>query len=34
MELTGWNRTFILALGGAIGVLTTAYIIHLIKGGQ
>ncbi len=34
MEITGWTRTFILACGGAIGVLTTAYLIHLWKGGQ
>ncbi len=34
-ELKGWNRTFVLALGGAIGalagVLITAYLIHVSK---
>lgn len=34
MELRGWNRTFILALGAAAGVLLTALIIHYIKKGK
>jgi len=33
MELTGWNRTFVLALGGFAGVMITAYLIHVAKGG-
>ena len=32
-EITGWTRTFLLALGGFAGVMVTAYIIHLYKGG-
>ena len=28
---TGWERTIILALGGAIGVVATAELIHLWK---
>ena len=31
MEIVGWRRTFVLALGAAAGVLITAYIIHLMK---
>jgi len=31
MEVKGWERTFILALGAAAGVLVTAYIIHVLK---
>jgi len=31
MELKGWNRTFILALGAAAGVIITALIIHYLK---
>jgi len=31
MELTGWNRTLVLALGGFTGVMLTAYLIHLMK---
>ena len=30
-ELTGWNRTFVLALGAAGGVLATAWLIHALK---
>jgi len=25
----GWNRTYLLALGAAIGVILAAYLIHL-----
>jgi len=32
-ELTGWTRTFVLGLGALGGVLVTAYLIHLWKGG-
>jgi hypothetical protein len=32
VEITGWTRTFLLALGGFSGVMITAYIIHLWKG--
>jgi len=28
---SGWTRTLILAIGGALGVLITAGIIHLVK---
>jgi len=31
MEVKGWTRTILLALGGFAGVLVTAYIIHLAK---
>lgn len=38
MELKGWDRTILLAVGGAIGatagVIITASLIHLIKGGK
>jgi len=34
LELKGWSRTVVLALGAAAGVLLTAYIMHLIKGGK
>ena len=33
VERLGWNRTFILALGAAAGVLVTAYLIHLLRKG-
>ena len=33
MELKGWNRTLVLALGAGAGVLITAYLIHLMKKG-
>ncbi|MHA1664278.1 MAG: hypothetical protein ACTSVW_00380 [Candidatus Njordarchaeales archaeon] len=33
MEIYGWNRTLLLALGAAAGVLVTAYLIHLSKAG-
>jgi len=29
--VSGWKRTAILAVGAAVGVIVTAYIIHLIK---
>lgn len=32
-NLTGWNRTFALALGAAIGVVMVALIIHYSKVG-
>lgn len=31
MEVRGWTRTGILALGAAAGVLITAWIIHELK---
>ena len=31
MEIKGWQRTIILALGAFVGVLVTAYIIHELK---
>ena len=34
MELKGWDRTFVLALGAAAGVLITALIIHYLKKGE
>ena len=34
IEIKGWTRTFILAIGGMAGVLITAGLIHLAKGGQ
>lgn len=34
IEITGWTRTFILALGGMAGVLITAGLIHVYKGGM
>jgi len=33
MEVYGWQRTVLLALGAALGVLLTAYLIHLSKAG-
>lgn len=33
MELRGWSRTFVLALGAGAGVLITAWLIHLMKKG-
>lgn len=32
--MTGWNRTFILGVGAAIGVLAMALLIHFWKGGK
>jgi len=34
MELTGWNRTLVLAAGAAAGVIITAAIIHYLKKGE
>jgi len=34
MEIRGWNRTFLLGLGAFAGVMITAYLIHLYKGGK
>jgi len=34
MELKGWDRTFVLALGAAAGVIITALIIHYLKKGE
>lgn len=34
INLQGWTRTVILALGGAAGVITTAGLIHLTKQGK
>jgi len=34
MELKGWDRTFVLAIGAAAGVLITALIIHYLKKGE
>lgn len=31
METLGWNRTFLLALGAAIGVIVMALIIHSMR---
>jgi uncharacterized membrane protein YhiD involved in acid resistance len=31
IEITGWTRTALLALGAGIGVLVTAGLIHLAK---
>jgi len=31
MELSGWNRTFVLALGAFIGVILVALVIHYLK---
>ena len=37
-ERLGWERTFLLALGGGlgalVGVLVTAYLIHLSREGK
>ena len=33
-ELTGWSRTFVLSLGALAGVMATAEVIHLLKGGK
>jgi len=27
----GWKRTFLLAIGAGVGVLATAYLIHLMR---
>ena len=34
LQLTGWTRTTVLALGGALGVMATAGLIHLAKRGR
>lgn len=31
IEISGWTRTALLALGAAAGVLVVAYIIHVAK---
>jgi len=31
---TGWERTLLLAGGAAAGVLVTAFLMHIIKGGK
>ena len=33
-ELKGWPRTMVLAFGGSLGVIATATVIHLAKGGK
>jgi hypothetical protein len=30
-ERLGWDRTFLLALGAFMGVITTAYLIHSLR---
>lgn len=30
-NIAGWNRTFLLALGAAGGVLVMAWLVHLSK---
>ena len=32
-QITGWTRTAILGAGALAGVMVTAEIIHLLKGG-
>jgi len=31
VERMGWKRTFLLAIGAGVGVLATAYLIHLMR---
>ena len=33
MDQLGWNRTFLLAVGAAAGVIVVALIIHYIRKG-
>ena len=33
MEQLGWNRTFLLAVGAAVGVIVVALIIHYMRRG-
>jgi len=33
LELKGWDRTFVLAFGAFLGVLITAWLIHMAKKG-
>lgn len=32
-QITGWTRTAVLGVGALAGVLLTAEILHLLKGG-
>ena len=34
IEIVGWTRTVLLAIGGFAGVMITAGLIHVAKGGR